>query len=61
MCAVIGVTPLLADLGQEASGSEAVGHRPDRVEPRVSKRRPKVLALMTKPRHEYHAELAVAP
>ena len=36
--------------GQEASSSEVVGHRPDRVEPRVNKRRPKVLALMTKPR-----------
>ena len=27
--AVIGMTPLLADLGQEASRSEVVGHRPD--------------------------------
>jgi hypothetical protein len=61
LCAVIGVTPLLAELGQEASRSEVVGHRPDRVEPRVNKRRPKVLALMTKPRHNYHTELGVAP
>ncbi len=34
--------------------------RPDRVELRVNKRRPKVLALMTKPRREYHAELGAA-
>ena len=60
LCAVIGVTSELAQLGQEASSSEVVGHRPDRVEPRVNKRRPKVLALMTKPRREYHAELESA-
>jgi hypothetical protein len=57
LCAVIGVTSELAQLGQEASSSEVVGHRPDRGEPRVNKRRPKVLALMTKPRLKYHAEL----
>lgn len=57
-CAVIGVTPLLAELGQEASSSEVVGHCPDRVELRVNNRRPKVMALMTKPRREYHAEPA---
>jgi hypothetical protein len=28
-----------------------VGHRPGRNEPRVNKRRPKVLKLMTEPRH----------
>jgi hypothetical protein len=60
LCAVIGVTAELAQLGQEASRSEVVGKRPDRVEPRVNKRRPKVLALMTKPRRAYHAELGVA-
>ncbi len=60
ICAVLGVTSELAQLGQEASSSEVVGNRPDRVEPRVNKRRPKVLALMTKPRAQYHAELGVA-
>jgi len=60
LCAVIGVTSELAQLGQEASSSEVVGHRPDRVEPRVNKRRPKVLALMTKPRVKYHAKLGAA-
>jgi hypothetical protein len=58
--AVIGVTDILAQLGQEASSSERVGHRPDRIEPRANKRRPKVLALMNKPRRDYHAELGVA-
>lgn len=37
-----------------------VGNRPDRNEPRVNKRRPKLIALMTKPRHEYRAKLGVA-
>lgn len=60
LCAVVGVTPELAELGQQASSSEVVGNRPDRVEPRVNKRRPKVLALMTKPRAQYHAEIATA-
>ena len=60
LCAVIGVTSELAELGQEASSSEVVGHRPDRGEPRVNKRRPKVLALMTKPRLKYHAKLGAA-
>ena len=58
--ALIGVTDILAQLGQEASSSERVGHRPDRIEPSANKRRPKVLALMTKPRRDYHAELGVA-
>ena len=34
-----------------------VGHRPDRVEPRAVKRRPKPHALLTKPRGEARAEL----
>jgi len=34
-----------------------VGNRPDRNEPRVNKRRPKLIALMTKPRHQYRTEL----
>ncbi|MEO8498340.1 MAG: IS4 family transposase, partial [Planctomycetota bacterium] len=50
LCAVIGVSEELATLGQQTSGSERVGHRDGRVEPRANKRRPKVLALMTKPR-----------
>ena len=34
-----------------------VGHRPDRIEPRAVKRRPKVLALLTVPRDQARAEL----
>lgn len=57
LLAVIGVTDALAQLGQSAPADEVVGHRPDRFEPRVNKRRPKVLALMTKPRAMYRMEL----
>ena len=34
-----------------------VGHRPDRIEPRAIKRRPKPHKLLTKPRHQARAEL----
>jgi hypothetical protein len=37
-----------------------VGHRPGRSEPRANKRRPKILQLLTKPRHEAKAELEPA-
>ena len=36
---------------------QRVGHRPDRIEPRAVKRRPKVLALLTVPRDQARAEL----
>ena len=36
-----------------AIASEEIGNRPDRVEPRVKKRRPKPYDAMTKPRSEY--------
>jgi len=60
LCAVVGVTSELSALGQAASSSERVGHRPGRVEPRKNKRRPKLIALMTKPRQECRAELGAA-
>ena len=60
LCAVIGVTGELSALGQAASCSQRVGHRPGRMEPRKNKRRPKLIALMTKPRHAYRAELGAA-
>jgi hypothetical protein len=37
----------------DALAEHVVGDRPDRVEPRVVKRRPKSYKLMRKPRHEY--------
>jgi len=39
---------------------QKVGHRPDRVEPRAIKRRPKSQRLLTKPRAEARAELLAA-
>jgi len=60
LCAVIGVTAELAELGQTTPCSERVGHRDGRIEPRKNKRRPKLLALMTKPRAEYQAEIRAA-
>jgi len=60
MCVVIGVTGELAALAINTSASERVGHRDDRIEPRVNKRRPKILALMTKPRSQLRAEIEAA-
>ena len=37
----------------DAIAAHVVGNRPDRVEPRVKKRRPKPYRKMTKPRREY--------
>ena len=58
--AVIGVTSELAALAQSVPISQQVGHRDGRTEPRVNKRRPKVLALMQKPRHKIRQELNAA-
>jgi len=60
LCAVVGVTSELATLAQEVPTSQRVGQRDGRTEPRVNKRRPKVLALMQKPRHELRKELKAA-
>ena len=60
LCAVIGVTKELAELGQATSCSEQVGHREGRLEPRKNKRRPKIIALMTKPRRDYQNEMGAA-
>lgn len=54
------LTPELSELGQQTSASEIVGRRPDRVEPRANKRRPKLLALLTKPRAQAKLLLIVA-
>ena len=47
----------LADQKLESIASHRVGHRPNRVEPRAIKRRPKGHKLLTKPREEARAEL----
>ena len=41
-------------------GSHRVGNRPDRVEPRAVKRRPKPHPLLTKPRAQARAELVAS-
>ena len=41
----------LVQLGLETSSSQTVGNRPNRIEPRANKRRPKLTKLLTKPRH----------
>ena len=48
---------VLIETNQEHLAQHRVGHRPDRVEPRANKRRPKLLALLKKPRKEAQAEL----
>ena len=42
----------------DAIAAHEVGNRPDRVEPRVVKRRPKPYKLMKRPRHEYKRRAA---
>ncbi len=41
----------------QALAEHRVGHRPDRVEPRAKKRRPKPLPLLTEPRQQVRARL----
>ena len=60
LCGARGTNDELIELGQNQPSDEIVGHRPDRVEPRVNKRRPKVLKLISKPRSEYQRQLANA-
>lgn len=60
LLASVMLTAELIELGQQTSVSEIVGHRPDRVEPRANKRRPKLLALLTKPRAQAKLELITA-
>lgn len=49
--------PLLAELRMAHLTSHAVGHRPNRIEPRAIKRRPKPHDLLTEPRHRARAKL----
>ncbi len=60
LLASVMLTAELVELGQQTSSSEFVGHRTDRVEPRANKRRPKLLALLTKPRAQAKLELMTA-
>ena len=58
--AAVVLTDEMVQLGLEMSSSETVGDRPDRIEPRANKRRPKILALLNKPRSIAKAELVTA-
>lgn len=58
--AVIGVPLELAELGRRVPCSVQVGHREGRIEPRENKRRPKLIALMMRPRAERRADLLTA-
>ncbi len=55
--AIRGVDAGLPELFLQHHITIKVGHRPGRNEPRANKRRPKILQLLTKPRHEAKAEL----
>ena len=55
--AIRGVDVGMRELFFEHQSTIKVGHRPGRNEPRANKRRPKILQLLTKPRHEAKAEL----
>jgi hypothetical protein len=50
----------LATVQFEVIASHAVGNRPNRVEPRAVKRRPKPHRLLSKPRHEAREQLLAA-
>ena len=58
--AAVILTEELIELGMQTPTSQRTGHRPDRVEPRVNKRRPKLIALMKKPRQILVQELIAA-
>jgi hypothetical protein len=58
--AIRGVDAGLHELFLQHHITIKVGHRPDRNEPRANKRRPKILQLLTKPRHVAKAELESA-
>lgn len=54
------LTDELVELGLQTSNSETVGDRLNRVEPRANKRRPKLIALLNKPRRKAKLELMTA-
>ena len=60
LLASVILTDELVALAQQVSSSEVVGNRPDRVEPRANKRRPKLIALLTVPRHIARQQLITA-
>jgi hypothetical protein len=61
LLACVVKTNKLVKLALETSVSQAVGFRPDRIEPRANKRRKKVIGLLKKPRAVVKMELINAP
>ena len=57
VAAVERLTAVVAAAQREQLPAHRVGHRPNRVEPRAIKRRPKSQALLTQPREQARAEL----
>lgn len=57
LLACVTNAPKLIQLSLEMSASQIIGNRPDRIEPRANKRRPKAIALLSKPRHLARLEL----
>lgn len=57
LACVVEKTAHLVRLALETSVSQAVGHRPDRIEPRANKRRTKMIGLLKKPRAIARKEL----
>lgn len=60
LLASVMLTSELVALGQQTSSSEVVGNRLNRIEPRANKRRPKILALLNKPRHTARLDIMSA-
>ena len=58
LCACVGVSEAMAVSSQQQGACAIIGQRPDRIEPRENKRRPKVLKLMTVARKIFHAAIA---
>jgi len=57
LCACVGVSEAMAISVQQQGTCAVIGQRPDCVEPRENKRRPKVLKLMMVARRIFHAAI----
>ncbi len=58
LSACAGVSEAMAVSAQQQGTCAVIGQRPDRVEPRENKRRPKVLKLMKVAKRMFHAAIA---
>jgi len=60
LLAAVTSTPKLIAMSIDMSAIKVVGNRPDRIEPRVNKRRSKAIALLNKPRRRAIQEIKQA-